>query len=61
MVIQVSSAAVGAPHSRTAVNAEVTTALEVKLARAMAGEGALAAHSLVAREEAASCLWVLAL
>ena len=39
-------------HRRTELNAESTTELAVKLERAMAGDGALAAHSLEARNEA---------
>ena len=51
--VDVSSKAVGATHRRAVITEEATTALDVKLERAMAGDGALAAHSVVAREEAA--------
>ena len=47
--IEVSSQRTGAMHRRTELNAESTTELAVKLERAMAGDGALAAHSLEAR------------
>ena len=50
--IEVSSQRTGAMHRRTELNAESTTELAVKLERAMAGDGALAAHSLEARNEA---------
>ena len=56
MSIDVSSEAVGATHRRAIITEEITTQLDVKLERAMAGEGALAAHSHAAREEAALML-----